>query len=172
MTEESGYVELHAASAFSFLEGASQPEGLIRAAVESQMPAMALLDRNGFYGAARFHSSARDNGIRAHIGAEIAISDLGERVRPPVWIPHQHKSMPVRLPLLCTSRVGYQNLCQLVTRFKMRVPCKSEGAALTADMAEFAQGLLCLTGGEEGPLAAALSNGGEVCRAKMHRATH
>jgi error-prone DNA polymerase len=159
---DGGYVELHAASAFSFLEGASQPEGLIRAAVECQMPAMALLDRNGLYGAARFHSSAKDNGVRAHIGAEIAVSGLGERIRPPVWLPHQHRTMPVRLPLLCTSRIGYQNLCQLITRFKMRDKQKAEGSALIADVAEFSQGLLCFTGGDEGPLAAALNNGGEV----------
>ncbi len=156
-----GYVELHAASAFSFLEAASHPEGLIRAAVETQMPAMALLDRNGVYGAARFHSSAKTNGVRAHIGAEIAVSDLGERLRPPGWLPHQHLPQPVRLPLLCTSRVGYQNLCQLITRFKMREPHKAEGSALIADVAEFSAGLLCLTGGEEGPLTAALDAGGE-----------
>ena len=47
---KNGYIELHAASAFSFLEGASVPENLIRAAFEHEMPAMALLDRNGVYG--------------------------------------------------------------------------------------------------------------------------
>ena len=156
------YVELHAASAFSFLEGASQPEDLVRAAVEAQMPAMALLDRNGFYGAARFHSSARANGVRAHVGTEVAVLDLGERVRPPLWLPHQHASQPVRLPLLCVSRTGYQNLCQLITRFKMRESRKIEGSAWTADLQEFSAGLLCLTGGDEGPLAAALNNGGEA----------
>ena len=117
MTEPE-YVELHAASAFSFLEGASQPEGLIRAAVETHMPAMALLDRNGFYGAARFHSSAKENGVRAHIGAEISVSDLGQCLQPPLWLPHQHAAYPVRLPLLCESRTGYQNLCQLITRLQ------------------------------------------------------
>jgi error-prone DNA polymerase len=161
MTDKTEYVELHAASAFSFLEGASQPEGLIRAAVAAQMPAIALLDRNGFYGSARFHSAAKSKGIRAHIGAEIAVSDLGERLQPPAWLPHQHASEPVRLPLLCTSRIGYQNLCQLVTRFKMRQPRKCEGSALTAELAEFSAGQLCLTGGDEGPLAAALHRGGE-----------
>ena len=69
MTER--YVELHAASAFSFLEGASQPEGMIEHAVELEMPAMALLDHNGVYGSARFHTSAKRNGVRAHIGAEM-----------------------------------------------------------------------------------------------------
>ncbi len=70
------YIELHAASAFSFLEGASQPEDLIERAVELEMPAMALLDRNGVYGSARFHTSAKRNSMRAHVGAEIAVSSL------------------------------------------------------------------------------------------------
>ena len=156
-----GYIELHASSAFSFLEAGSQPEGLIHAAVELEMPAMALLDRNGFYGSARFHSSAKTNGIRAHIGAEIAVTDLGERLQPAVWLPHQQKAQPVRVPLLCASQTGYQNLCQMITRFKMREAHKCEGSALVADLAEFSGGLLCLTGGEEGPLAAALHTGGE-----------
>lgn len=157
-----GYIELHAASAFSFLEGASQPEALVHAAVEAQMPAIALLDRNGVYGAARFYSAAKEKGIRAHIGAEIAVSDLGLCLRPPLWLPHLHIPQPVRVPLLCLSRTGYQNLCQLITRFKMRESRKCEGAAICADLAEFQEGLLCLTGGDEGPLAAALHRGGEA----------
>jgi len=155
------YVELHAASAFSFLEGASQPEELIKRAVELEMPAMALLDRNGVYGSARFHTSAKRNDIQAHIGAEIAVSNFGARLTPPTWLPHQHIAEPVRLPLLCQSRIGYQNLCQLVTQFKMREKTKTEGAATADDLHQFASGLICLTGGEEGPLAAALVNGGE-----------
>jgi error-prone DNA polymerase len=155
------YVELHAASAFSFLEGASQPEELIKRAVELEMPAMALLDRNGVYGSARLHISAKRNDIQAHIGAEIAISSFGERLAPPTWLPHRHIAEPVRLPLLCQSRTGYQNLCQLVTQFKMREKSKTEGAATTDDLHQYASGLICLTGGNEGPLAAALVNGGE-----------
>src|ERR1700749_3178812 len=92
MTEQ--YVELHAASAFSFLEGASQPEQLIERAAELEMPAMALLDRNGFYGSARFHHSAQMNKVRAHVGAEIAVSSFGSRLAPPAWLPHQHQMEP------------------------------------------------------------------------------
>ena len=159
MTEQ--YVELHAASAFSFLEGASLPEDLIQRAAELSMPAMALLDRNGVYGAARFHTLACKNGVRAHAGAEIAVSSLGRRLTPPAWLPHQHALEPARIPLLCASRPGYQNLCQLITRFKMRETTKCEGAATLEDLEEFSPGLVCLTGGEEGPLASALMRGGE-----------
>ena len=156
-----GYVELHAASAFSFLEGASQPETLVERAAALEMPAMALLDRNGIYGAARFYTSAKRNGIRAHVGAEIAASSFGPRLTPPAWLPHQHLAEPARLPLLCESRQGYRNLCQLVTRFKLRETAKQEGAANFDDLQQYASGLVCLTGGDEGPLAAALMRGGE-----------
>jgi error-prone DNA polymerase len=74
------YVELHAASAFSFLEGASEPEKLIERALELGMPAMALLDRNGVYGSARFHTSARRNELRAHVGAEVSVASRGSRL--------------------------------------------------------------------------------------------
>src|SRR3984885_13883375 len=159
MTER--YVELHAASAFSFLEGASLPEDLIQRAAELNMPAMALLDRNGVYGSARFHTLARKHGVRAHVGAEVAVSSLGRRLTPPNWLPHQHAPEPARLPLLCSSRTGYQNLCQLITRFKMRETTKCEGAATLEDLEQYSSGLICLTGGDEGPVAAALMHGGE-----------
>ena len=155
------YVELHAASAFSFLEGASLPDQLIERAVQLEMPAMALLDRNGFYGSARFHHSALMNKVRTHVGVEIAVSSFGSRLAPPAWLPHQHKPESARLPLLCESREGYQNLCQLITRFKMREKTKGEGAANFEDLQQYASGLVCLTGGDEGPLAAALIRGGE-----------
>jgi error-prone DNA polymerase len=156
----SGYIELHAASAFSFLEGGSSPEIMAKRACELEMPAMALLDRNGFYGSARFHKIATENGIRPHVGAEIAVHGFGNRLKPHAWLPHQHIPEPTRVPLLCETREGYQNLCQLITRFKMRETTKQEGAAKAVDLEEYGSGLVCLTGGDEGPLAAALTRGG------------
>src|SRR5262249_10485 len=78
------YIEFHARSAFSFLEGASLPEELIARCAEFQMPAMALLDRDGVYGAPRFHMTAKKLGIRAHIGAEISLQDFGALENPPL----------------------------------------------------------------------------------------
>jgi error-prone DNA polymerase len=154
------YVELHARSAFSFLEGASLPELLMARGAQLDMSAMALLDRNGLYGAPRFHMAAGRAGMRAHIGTEIAVRDAGERVRPPQWLPHRVPAEPVRFALLAETQAGYQNLCRLVTRYKLREAHKTEGAAGLSDVAEFAGGLVCLTGGDEGPLAAALASGG------------
>ena len=164
MTDRSDeYIELHAASAFSFLAGVSQPEAFVERMAELNMPAMAMADRNGLYSVARFHTSATRNGIKAHIGAEIAVSSFGSRLTPQSWLPHQYPDEPSRIVLLCTSQTGYQNLCQLITRFKMRESTKTEGAATLEDLEEFSAGLICLTGGDEGPLAAALARQGQQC---------
>jgi error-prone DNA polymerase len=135
------YVELHARSAFSFLEGASLPEELISAGAELQMPAMALLDRDGVYGSPRFHLAANKASLQAHIGAEITSAEG--------W----------RYPLLVKSQHGYRNLCILITRMKLRAR-KGEGHILPEEISDRNAGLICLTGGEEGPLAHALMQGG------------
>src|ERR1035438_3550055 len=136
------YVELHARSAFSFLEGASLPENLIATAAERGLPAMALLDRHGVYGAPRFHMAAKQHKIKAHVGAEVSIAEGGN------------------YPLLVATRAGYQNLCRLITTTKLRTPKKSIATAALAELQGHAQGLICLTGDENGPLAYALVQGG------------
>ncbi len=136
------YVELHARSAFSFLEGASLPESLVSACAELQMPAMALLDRHGVYGAPRFHMAAKRCGIKAHVGAEVSVAEGGS------------------YPLLVTSRAGYQNLCRLITTAKLRANKKTIAAVGLAELQSHAQGLICLTGDENGPLALALAKNG------------
>src|SRR5579864_6440287 len=124
MTET--YIELHARSAFSFLQGASVPEELAQTAAELGYPAMALVDRDGVYGAPRFHLAAKKAGIRAHIGAEITCTD------------------GFQYPLLVESRTGYQNLCRLVTRMKLRAKKKGEGEVRPEELAEFSKGVICL----------------------------
>ena len=75
------YIELHARSAFSFLEGASVPEELAEVCAAHQMPAMALLDRDGVYGAPRFHLAMKKLNLKAHIGAEITSLLPGAKAR-------------------------------------------------------------------------------------------
>src|SRR5438477_12851231 len=75
-------------------------------------------------------------------------------------MPNSFPARPVRLPLLVESRTGYQNLCRLMTRYKLREKEKGTGTANLDEIAEHAEGLVCLTGGEEGVLAASLSNKG------------
>lgn len=174
------YLELHARSAFSFLEGASVPEELAEVCAHYQMPAMALLDRDGVYGAPRFHLAAQEFKVKTHIGAEITSLLASQRAHHR-WLLGaavlNSEQVTTRLPLLRASREGYQNLCRLVTRMKMRAPkvpgllpqretsdeqlIQSQAIASVADLAEYATGLICLTGGEEGPLASAMAHGGK-----------
>jgi error-prone DNA polymerase len=201
------YAELHARSAFSFLEGASLPEDLAAACARLNLPAMALLDTDGVYGAPRFHQAAGKAKIKAHIGAEVTCGSLRPVIncrslhsvilsgasasrseglaesKDPyprqsakgIGIPRFARSdnafrlPPFRLPLLVSSRAGYQNLCRLITKMKMRAK-KGEGAVSTAELEEHASGLICLTGGAEGPLEAALRQGGmEEARREVER---
>ncbi len=138
------YIELHAASAFSFLEGAALPEDFVERCVELGAPAMALLDRDGVYGAARFHMAAQKAGIRAHIGAELSLAD-GHR-----------------LPVLVESRTGYQNLCRLITRIKLRAGKKGEGAVTDQDLEEFSTGLIALANLDTAKKAVRLLGRGNV----------
>jgi error-prone DNA polymerase len=146
MTERARYIELHARSAFSFLEGGSLPEALAEFCAAQDIPAMALLDRNGVYGSPRFHMAAQKAGIKAHVGAEVTITN---------------ENGVANLPLLCESQQGYQNLCRLLTKTKLRVPKHSPSSARFSELEEYGAGLLCLTGDEQGPLAAALERGGK-----------
>ena len=192
------YIELHARSAFSFLDGASLPEELAGVCAHLGLPAMALLDTDGVYGAPRFHLAAKKAKIKAHIGAEVTCDSLHSvMATPPTVIlsgvsasrsetlaeskdPYPHQTVrkvriprfarndkendkqndkSFRLPLLVSSRAGYQNLCRMITKMKLRAK-KGEGAVRENELQEHAHGLICLTGGADGPLAAALQQGG------------
>ena len=135
------YTELHARSAFSFLEGAALPEDFAAQCAHRGMSSMAVMDRDGMYGAPRFYLAMKKIKLRAHTGAEVTTAEG--------W----------RFPLLVESREGYQNLCRLITRMKLRAK-KNEGHVSPDELGGLAKGLLCLTGGDEGPLAYALAHGG------------
>jgi len=136
-------VELHARSAFSFLEGASSPEALAERAAELGLEAVALLDRGGLYGVPRFHRALRERGLRAIVGAELPLEG------------------GARLPVLVENRAGYQRLCRLLTEGALRAP-KGQLALGTEDLrAAGTEGLVALSGGEEGPLASAWRSGGK-----------
>lgn len=137
------YVELHARSAFSFLQGASHPEALVHQASELGMDALALTDRDGVYGSARAHYAAKKlNGagasFRAIVGAELTLGD------------------GLVLPVLVQNRTGYQNLCRLLTRAKLRA-AKNESRIAWSEFEGSSEGLIALTGDEQGPIRHALA---------------
>ncbi|CAN5413489.1 hypothetical protein BH23VER1_BH23VER1_34190 [soil metagenome] len=137
------YVELHARSAFSFLRGSDQPETLVARAAAVGMPALAVTDRDGVYGSARVHHACREiagGSVRGIVGAEVTLDD------------------GCVIPVLVESRAGYQNLCQLLTKGKLRAP-KGEGSVTWSELGQAAGGLVALSGDEEGPVRRALARG-------------
>ena len=135
------YCELHASSAFSFLDGASLPERLVERAAELGYSAIALLDRDGVYGIPRFHLAAKRAGLKAIVGAEISLATGAGRARGGTGAD----ARLVTLPVLVASREGYRNLCRLITKMKLRAP-KGEGALTLDDLDGQVGGLTALVG--------------------------
>ena len=172
------YIELHTASAFSFLDGASLPEALVERAAALGYPALAVLDRDGVYSAPRFHLAAKKAGIRGIVGGEITIRGNAECRRPNAesvnaeWrnakgvkaegvkaesvnaegVAFGSDTPLWRLPVLVASAEGYRNLCRLVTTMKLRAP-KGEGALTLEELDGRTAGLVALVGREalQGP---------------------
>ena len=116
------YVELHAHSAYSFLDGASLPEEIAAAAAAYEYPAFALTDHDGVYGSLEFAHAANDLGLRPITGAEVTLDDGSH------------------ITLLVESRGGYRNLCRLLTGAHCDAPPSLD------DLAPHAEGLICLSG--------------------------
>ncbi|HJQ81764.1 MAG TPA: error-prone DNA polymerase [Lacipirellulaceae bacterium] len=117
------YAELHCKTNFSFLEGASHPDELVRRAGELDYSALAVTDRNSLAGVVRANIAAKEVGLPLVIGAEITPVDA-----PPVV-------------LWATDRASYGRLCRLITRGRRQAP-KGDCALALEDIAEFAQGLV------------------------------
>ncbi len=136
------YVELHCHSNFSLLDGASHPEELVARARELGMPALALTDHDGLYGAVRFYKEAKKTGIKPIIGAELTIDQK------------------YHLTLLAMDNHGYSNLCRLITRAQLHHR-KGEPSLEKADLAAHSSGLICLSGCRKGEIASLLSENKE-----------
>ena len=113
-------------------------------------PAMALLDRNSLSGVVRFHKQAQKSGVRAIIGAEV-VGDEG-----------------FRYGLLAESRLGYQNLCRLITSMKLRSE-KGKAAATEEEFRQYAAGLVCLADGSQ-PVETLLESMEEIGEDGSHQA--
>jgi error-prone DNA polymerase len=129
------YVELHAHSAYSFLDGASLPEELAVRAAELGYEALALTDHNGLYGSLEFAYAAKHFGVRPITGAEVTLAD-GSHVT-----------------LLVEDAHGYANLCRLITAAHAHTRPPGRESQPPADPAlqqelleELNEGLVCLSG--------------------------
>ncbi|REK07660.1 MAG: DNA polymerase III subunit alpha [Acidobacteria bacterium] len=164
------YAELHVASSFSFLRGSSLPEDLIERAAELELPAVALLDRGGVYGAPRLHKAAKSAGLRALVGSEVVLQrsrpasggtggEDGESSAGRMASTAAAGGDELRLPLLVESQAGYRNLCRMLTSGALARP-KGEAAVDWSTLCEHSGGLHCLVGGGDDPVSEALRCGG------------
>jgi error-prone DNA polymerase len=146
MGADASYVELHAHSAFSFLDGASTPTELAGAAAALGYPALALTDHDGVWGSMEFAHACKGLGVRAITGAELTVALPGG-------------GQLAHLTLLVETQAGYRNLCHLLTEAhahtRDNTPRSAEQPSVSlAAVTERAEGLVCLTGcAREGVLA-------------------
>ena len=152
-----GYVELHCHSAYSFLDGASQPEELAVRAAELGYEALALTDHDGVHGSLEFAHAAKHFGVRPITGAEVTLGGVGSTEPPKsggaAFAGAGAGVAGAHVTLLVESRQGYANLCRILTAAHAgtRRPGREGDGALPPSVAletvaELNEGLVCLSG--------------------------
>ncbi|MFO8027472.1 MAG: error-prone DNA polymerase, partial [Opitutales bacterium] len=156
------YVELHGRSAYNFLRGALPPKRMVQCMHEAGLRAAAMPDRNGLYGAPDFQFAAEAFDFQAIVSAELTLARGLEHT----WTESDYLG---HLPVLVENATGYANLCRLLSLIHLRwrkqsglLPGESAAypAAELAELAAHSEGLIALTGDQEGPLAVAWRAGG------------
>jgi len=132
------YAELHCHSNFSFLDGASHPGELARRAGELELPALAITDTGGVYGAVRFHRACREAGVHPVIGTSLEVDGRD-------------------LVLLARTQAGYTNLSRLLSLAHRDQP-KGEARTTLETLARHGRDLACLTATEDEPWLASLQD--------------
>jgi error-prone DNA polymerase len=145
-------VHLNVRSYFSMKDGAFSPEDLARRAAELGMATVALSDRDGLYGAARFAAACRAHGVRPILGATLTVRSL-------------HEGRPVDRPVVLLARDarGYANLCRLITSAHMTGE-RGDPALTAGQVCERSEGLLCLLGPASVPGALAVAGLADAAR--------
>lgn len=160
-----GYVELHAHSAFTFLEGASLPEQLVERAADLGLQAMAITDRDDVGGHVRLVEAADKAGLRPIFGAELTVRGTPlldgsrSRSRGSDGVPGYAMGRDLYgLVLLAKDDVGWANLCALVTQGRFERP-RGRPYVTIDEVAARSKGLVALSTFLDGPLAPALRSG-------------
>ncbi len=157
------YAELHAHSAFSFLDGASTPEVLVAEALRLGLDALAITDHDGFYGVVRFAEAAAGTGLRTLYGAELSLG-----------LPENQMGVPdptgSHLLVLARGQEGYRRLAQQISRGQLAGGEKGRPLYDLDDLGNAADGhWLVLTGCRKGKVRQALAAGGiEAAQREIH----
>ncbi len=180
LAPEPAFIHLHAQSAYSLLEGAIPLQKLIDLAIADNQPALALTDRNNLFGALEFSQKAAGKGLQPVMGAKLAIDFADDREQRSGNQPAHRQEMPPVIVLLAMNETGYNNLVKLCSRAHLGIKpgetaeTVDEAAELPdeiarrhqlgphitiEDLIRLEQGLICLTGGWEGPVNVMLAAG-------------
>lgn len=141
------FVPLRVQSSYSMLEGAIEPKAIARLAKERGFPAIAICDRNGLYGSVAFTQACMAEGVQPIIGTLLGVAR------------EEGEDRVDYLPLYAQDEQGYENLCHLVSKAHLERPLELEPHVRLADLADHTQGLIALTGAEEGALTRLLAEG-------------
>ena len=145
------YIELHAHSGFSFLDGTTPPEQLVLAAIGLGYPALALTDHHGLYGSMAFAQAAKLHGIQAITGAELTLLDGGG----------------AHITLLAETPRGYANLCRLITEAHLGSADRRDPRLAFASLEARHEGIIVLSGCREGLLPRVLRTEGRSAARKL-----
>ncbi|SEE32394.1 DNA polymerase III, alpha subunit [Rhizobiales bacterium GAS188] len=149
--DDVGFVHLHVHSSYSLLEGALPIAKLAKLARADKMPALALTDTNNLYGALEFSEKLAGEGIQPIVGLQLSV-DFGDADRT-----RQMRKRIAAIVLLATSAEGYANLLRLSSRALVDTANTSGRPHLPFEQIEaFANGLIALTGGPDGPIDEAI----------------
>jgi len=166
--EAGGFVHLRVHSAYSLLEGAVPLGKLLGLAKDDAQPAMGLCDRGNLFGALEFSEKGTEKGLQPIVGCQLAIdfgdqsADLGRRTV-------LHEKLPTIVTIARDER-GWENLVRLVSRSYLGTEGTEASHIRYADLEEFGEGLIVLTGGPEGPIDRAIVEGrADVARARVER---
>jgi len=149
------FIHLRVHSAYSLLEGALQLGAIVGHALKDNCPAVAVTDTNNLFGALEFAQKATKDGIQPIMGCQVDLSFSGEPADGP---RDRRRAGPEMAPvvLIAANEEGYANLVRLVSHAYLDTP-SGEPVHVTSDMlAQYCEGVICLTGGPRGPIGGAL----------------
>ncbi len=151
------FVHLRAHSAYSLLEGALTVERLAALAVADAMPALAITDTNNLFGALEFSEKLSGYGVQPIIGCTLAV-EFGDSATPANGRPAPAR-VRGEIALLAATARGYDHLMLLSSQAYLDVPDGETPHVAVAAVADCNEGLICLTGGPDGPIDQALAAG-------------
>ncbi len=169
------FVHLHVHSDFSFMDGAVRLDGLVEHVHRLGMPAIALTDHQGLYGAVRFYRASAAAPVRGIVGAEVVVEACGVEGSECDQPPGRRLQVPAptglgraaapgfHLTLLARDITGYRNLCRMLSRAHLRDADGGTGPARSviplSDLSRMSEGLIALSGCERGEVGASLLAG-------------